>query len=128
MHDVHKDAPRHSSALRPYLTLLFSQTKRMGLEQGGSGGPLDKGEQPKTLKEELASINGRVENDLKKKSPMSSVYDYELVNFSKRLATEQQLSPDQVGVLVKNMLALRNQWAIEKTMPEIRKALEGLIE
>jgi hypothetical protein len=100
----------------------------MNLDDPGTGGPLDKGETPRTLKEELASITERVENDLKKKSPLPTVYDHELVNFSKRLATEKQLSPDQVGTLVKNMLALRNPWAIEKMMVGIRKELEELID
>ena len=100
----------------------------MSLDQAGPGRPLEKKEQPKSLKEELASIIERIESDLKNTSPLPSVANHELVDFSKRLAGEKQLSPDQVGVLVDNMLALRNRWGASNTMPEIRNALEGLVE
>ena len=78
----------------------------MGLEDD-PGKPLEKKEKPKTLKEELASITERIESDHKNKPPIPSVYDHELVSFSKRLAAEKPLTSDQVGVLVSNMLALR---------------------
>lgn len=79
----------------------------MHMETGGSSATPPIEQAPKTAQGQLNSIAERIQSEFQNKPGSTSLPDYEFADFASLLMSEKSLTPEDVNVLVKELLALR---------------------